>query len=51
MTPAHRKGLIARIGIEAVEALENDNGTHKWTREELREIRDTYKRNTKEIEK
>lgn len=39
----YRKGLIARIGIEAVEALENDNSTHKWTREELREIRDRYR--------
>lgn len=47
----YRLGLIARIGIERVEALEADHRYHKWTREELREIRDTYRRKAKEIEK
>lgn len=38
----YRKGLIMRIGVEQVEALENDNSIHKWTREELVQIRRTY---------
>ncbi len=46
----YRIGLIKRIGIEAVEALENDNRTHKWTRQELIEIRATYKAKRKELE-
>ena len=46
---AMRVGLINRYGLEAVEALENDNSTHKWTRDELREIRDTYRRKLREI--
>lgn len=44
----YRRNLIARIGLEAVDALENDNRTHKWTRDELREIRDTYRRKVRE---
>lgn len=47
----YRLGLIARIGLEAVEALECDNTPHKWTREELREIRATYKAKLKELQK
>lgn len=47
----YRFGLIARIGLERVEALEADNEPHHWTREELREIRDTYKAKRKELEK
>lgn len=46
----YRIGLIARLGLEAVEALEAENATHKWTREELIEIRATYKRKLKEIQ-
>lgn len=45
----YRIGLIQRIGLERVLALESDNRTHKWTREELIEIRETYKRKTKEL--
>jgi hypothetical protein len=45
----YRIGLIARIGLEAVEALEADNRIHKWTREELIAIRDKYRRLTKEL--
>jgi hypothetical protein len=30
---AYRARLIERIGLARVEALEDDNGTHKWTRE------------------
>ena len=39
----YRAGLIAKIGIERVEAIENNNATHKWTREELIEIKNHYK--------
>jgi hypothetical protein len=45
----YRIGLIARIGREAVEALEADNRVHKWTREELIEIRDRYRAKLKEL--
>lgn len=38
----YRIGLVNRIGLDAVEALEADNAVHKWTREELIEIRKTY---------
>lgn len=48
---AYRIGLIARIGIERVEALEANNTPIKWTREGLREIRDTYRRRARELEK
>ena len=45
----YRIGLIARIGIDRVESLEANNAVHKWTREELMEIKATYKRKLKEI--
>ena len=47
---AMRQGLIARIGLEAVEALEADNSTHKWTRDELIAVRRHYIAKRKEIE-
>ena len=46
----YRIGLIARLGIEAVEALEADNRQHKWTHEELIEIRAKYRAKRKELE-
>lgn len=48
---AYRAGLIKRIGLERVEALEANNAPVKWTREGLREIRDTYRRRAGELEK
>lgn len=48
---AYRIGLIARIGIERVEALEANNTPVKWTRDQLREIRDRYRRKANELEK
>jgi hypothetical protein len=39
---AYRVRLIKKIGIERVEALENDNRTVKWDRDELVQIRRTY---------
>ena len=47
----YRIGLIARIGLAAVEALEADNTPRKWTREELIEIKQTYKAKRKELER
>jgi hypothetical protein len=45
----YRLGLIERIGLERVEALEQDNRLHKWTREELITIRDTYRAKLKAL--
>jgi hypothetical protein len=47
----YRKRLALRIGLAAVEALENDNRVHKWQRDELIAIRATYKAKLKELEK
>lgn len=47
----YRIGLIRRIGLAAVEALEADNAPHKWTREEVRAIRDAYRAKARELEK
>lgn len=38
----YRIGLIARIGLSRVEALEANNEPRKWTREELIEIKTKY---------
>jgi len=43
--------MVARIGLEAVESLESDNTPHKWTRDELIAIRDTYRAKLKDIQK
>ncbi|MDR6216191.1 recombination protein NinG [Paracidovorax wautersii] len=45
----YRVRLIARIGLARVEALEADNRPHKWTADELRSIRDTYRQKLKEL--
>jgi len=45
----YRIGLIARIGLEAVEALEADQTPRKWTIDELKAIRATYKTKLKEL--
>jgi hypothetical protein len=45
----YRIGLIKRIGIERVEALESDNKPHKWTIEELKEIKARYTKKFKEL--
>ena len=47
----YRIGLLSRIGRERVEALEADNATHKWTREELIAIRDEYRAKTRALAK
>jgi hypothetical protein len=43
----YRIGLIARIGLERVEALESSNAPHKWQADELRAIKATYKQKLK----
>ncbi|WP_395009784.1 recombination protein NinG [Undibacterium sp.] len=45
----YRIGLINRIGIDRVEALESDNKPHKWTIEELKEIKSRYNKKFKEL--
>lgn len=45
----YRIGLIARIGLERVEALEADNKPRKWTREELIAIKQEYKEKLKRM--
>ncbi len=45
----YRIGLINRIGLDRVEALERDNKPRKWTREELIEIKDRYRAKAKEL--
>lgn len=46
----YRVGLIARIGLEAVEALEADQTPRKWTIDELKAIKATYKAKLKELQ-
>lgn len=46
-----RKGQIERIGLARVEELENDNRPEKWQRDQVRGIRDEYKRRCKALEK
>lgn len=45
----YRIGLIARIGEARVVALETNNTVRKWSHDELRGIRDTYKAKLKEM--
>jgi len=45
----YRPRLIAKIGLERVEALENNNETHKFTKEELIEIKQVYKAKLKQL--
>lgn len=47
----YRIRLICRIGPARVEELEADNTPHKWTREGLIEVRDTYRAKLKDIQK
>jgi hypothetical protein len=45
-----RKGQLVRIGLERVEALENDNRPDKWMRDVVRGIRDDFKARCKALE-
>ncbi len=46
----YRIGLIARIGLAKVEALEADNTPRKWTIEELKAIKAEYRQKLKELQ-
>lgn len=46
-----RTGLIARIGLEAVEALESDHAPRKETIEQLKAITAEYRAKTRELKK
>lgn len=49
---AYRVRLVERIGLARVVALEDDCGKgHKWRREEIVAIRDTYRARAKELRK
>ena len=45
----YRIGLVQRIGLERVEALENNNTPHKWDRDELLDIKATYTQKLKAL--
>lgn len=47
----YRIGLIARIGLAAVEALEADNDPVKWDRDTLRQIKTIYRAKTRALKK
>lgn len=47
----YRIGLIERIGLQAVEWLEGPHEMPKWTAEDYRAIRDTYRAKLKEMKK
>lgn len=48
---AHRAGVEARIGREALEALESDQASREYTKDDLREIRDTYRKRAAQLKK
>lgn len=47
----YRAGLVERIGEERVQAVEADQEPRHYSREDLINIRDTYRRKAKELEK
>lgn len=47
----YRIGLIARIGLEAVEELEADQSTRKYTIDDLKEIKAHYRAKVREMKK
>ena len=47
----YRVGLLVRIGVDRVEALEADNTPKHYTKDEIRSIRDTYRAKARELEK
>lgn len=46
-----REAAARLLGKEAAEALYADNRIHKWQRDELREIRDTYRAKARQLKK
>lgn len=47
----YRAGLISRIGLAEVEALEADQSVKKYTMDDLKEIRDRYRAKARELKK
>lgn len=47
----YRIGLIARIGQEAVDALESDQGVRKYTIDDLKAIKAEYRAKTRELKR
>lgn len=47
----YRIGLVARLGLDVVEALEASNESHKWDRDELIAIKALYVEKLKNIRK
>jgi hypothetical protein len=47
---AYRPNLINKIGLNRVEALENNNQSVKWTKEELNELKRIYREKIKLLE-
>lgn len=47
----YRKGQIARIGLERLEALDAMNPHHKWERDEVRAIRDEYRAKVRQMKR
>lgn len=47
----YRIGLVARLGLEAVESLESDNEVVHWDRDTLRQIKAIYRAKTRELRK
>ena len=48
---AFRAGVVARIGLEAVEALESDQEPRKWSIDDLKQIKATYAAKVRELKK
>lgn len=47
----YRINLVARIGLDAVEALEADNAPVKWDRDTLRQIKTIYRAKLRDLKK
>jgi len=47
----YRGGLIKRIGIERVEALESNQAIVKWTHDGLRELKKLYQRRVRDLKR
>lgn len=46
-----RAGVVARIGLEAVEALEADQAPRRYRHDDYRQIRDTYRAKANELKR
>jgi len=47
----YRRGLIAKIGAQAVEQLEADQTPKKYSIDDIKQIKETYKQKIKELER